>query len=827
VLILRHAIQRLRRGWRSGELLVLSLALGVACAASVSVGLFSDRVRQAMENGSGDTLGADALVESHRPLPEDTLAALRALGLRTTTVTEFSSVVTTPGGEQTQLAGVRAVEPGYPLRGVLSLSGEPYGAARPAQGIPPPGQAWIDVRLWNALSLSAGATLLVGELSLKVTSVIADEPGRGGAIAEFAPELLLNAADLPASKLVGPGSRVQYTEQLAGPPPAVERAAAMALPPGARLHTPRDARPEIRQPLERAGNFLDIAVLATLLLAAASVALSARLHSLRLRDEAALLKCLGASRRFIARALGLQLLLLGLAAGGAGAVIGLGGQALLAHYAAPLLGQALPAPHWLPLPLALLLVLLMLAGFALPPVLQAAGASPIQVFQRAPGSPALGRAGLLAAVAAIAALIGLQAGDFVLAAWVAGGALLAAGLLAGLAWALVLALSPLRRRSGVAWRFGLGNIARRRGAAVGQAVALGVALLALLLVTVVRSDLLEAWRGRLPADAPNQFLINIQPEQIEPLKKFFAARGYPSLNLWPMARARLVGLNGKPVTADSFSDERTRHWVNREFNMSWSDSFGDDNKLETGQWWTAADRGKPWLSAEDYAVERLKLKLGDTMTLDIAGKHYTLTVHNTRSTRWDSFRPNFFLVTPPGVLDDSGAVQWITSFHLPSDQRGLLRELVRQFPNITALDLDAGLKQVRGIIDRLVQALEFIFGFTLAAGLVVMLAVIEASRAERARETALLRALGASSRTILQGLLAEYAALGLLAGSVAAIAAQAIAWALAVFVLEVPYGPRPLLWLAGALGGCGLVTLVGWISLRPVLRTPPRQVLAG
>src|SRR5581483_8295283 len=386
------------------------------------------------------------------------------------------------------------------------------------------------------------------------------------------------------------------------------------------------------------------------------------------------------------------------------------------------------------------------------------------------------RLGLVAGLLAVAVLVGVQSGEPQLAGWVILGAGATAGVLALLAWGLVRLLSPLRRRSGVAWRFGLGNIAPRRGSAVAQAVALGIALLALLLITVVRTDLLSSWRDRLPPDAPNQFLVNIQPEQVPALRRFFAERGFPPLDMAPMVRGRLVALNGKPVTADSFQDQETRRWINREFNLSWTDHFGADNKLVDGRWWSAADAGKPWLSVDEYGVERLGLMPGTTMTLEIAGVRSTFTVHNTRKVRWDSFRPNFFIVTPPGVLENSGAVQWITSFYLPPQQRPLLRELVRQFPNVTALDLDAMLGQVRGIVDRIVAALEFIFAFTLGAGLVVMLAVIEASRAQRARETALLRTLGASSRVILQGLLAEYAVLGLLAGGVAAIAAQAMAW---------------------------------------------------
>jgi putative ABC transport system permease protein len=824
---LRHALLRLRRGWSSGELLVLALALALASAAMVSVGMFSGRVLQAIQRGSGEALGADGVIEGRHAYPASFAEELRKLGLRTVAVTEFASVVAPVEGEQTQLASVKAVEPGYPVRGALSVSSEPFGTTRPAGGIPPAGEAWVDPRLWSALDLKPGAPLQVGRIVLRVTALVADEPGRGGAFAEFAPELLMNAQDLPAAQLVGPASRVDYVLQLGGAPAALQAARQLGLPAGVHFRDVQDARPEIKSTLARAGRFLGITVLATILLSAAAVALTARLYSERLRDEVALLKCLGAQRGFVVRALGLQLILLGLLAGGAGALVGALGQAVLGLFAAPLLNTALPAPGWLPLPEALGLCLLLLAGFALPPVLEAAAVPPVRVFQRAAGNSGRSRLGLAAAVLAIVAVIGFQSGEPALAGYVILGAGGTAAVLALLAWGLVQLLAPLRRRSGVAWRFGLGNIARRRGTAVAQAVALGVALLAVLLLTVVRTDLLSSWRNRLPPDAPNQFLINIQPEQVQPLREFFAAHGYAQPNMEPMTRGRLVALNGQPVIAENYQDERTRHWINREFNLSWTDHFGDDNQLLSGQWWTAADAGKPWLSVEEYGVERLKLKPGDTLTLDIAGERSTFTVHNTRKVRWDSFRPNFFLETPPGVLEHTGAVQWITSFYLPPEKRGLLRELVRQFPNVTALDLEAALAQVRGIIDRMVAALEFIFAFTLAAGLVVMLAVIEGSRAQRARETALLRTLGASSWVILQGLLAEYAVLGLLSGSVAAIAAQVMAWVLAVRVFDMPYGPRPLLWLAGAAAGCGVVTVVGWLSLRGVLRTPPRRVLVG
>lgn len=824
------AWRRLLRGLRSGELRVLLLALVVAVAAAVAVGLFSGRVRAGIERGTGEALGADAIVSASEPFSADYLARLRALAVRLVSVVQFPSMV--GYGEGLQLATIKAVEDGYPPRGQLSIADQAYAPMRAAAGVPSRGEAWADPRLWSLLSLVPGAELRVGAIRLQAGAAIADEPGRGGAFAELAPELLINAADLPATQLIAPGSRVQYQLLLAGEPAAIEAARAVPPPKGARFLRPGDSRQEIQQTLQRAQRFLNIAVLASLLLSAAAIALGARRYGLRLRDEVALLKTLGAQRSLLLRAQLHQLLLLGVCGAAGGMLLGVLGQWLLGQAAGSLPGGGeLPLPT--PIALASMfaaaagLVLLLLLGFALPPLWAALAATPVRVFQRLALEPAGTRPAIAAATLAAALLLGWQVGDARLALYVVLAALLTALALGLCAWLLLRALARLRGGASTAWRFGLANLARRGGATVAQAVALGIALLALLFVSVVRQDLLAAWRDRLPAQTPNQFLINIQPDQRDPLRRFFADHGHAPPVLWPMVRARLTALNGRAVTAESFEDPETRRWINREFNLSWTEGFSSDNELISGSWWSAADQGRLWLSADEYAVQRLQLKVGDTLTLDVAGRPFTLSVHNTRKVHWDSFKPNFFLVVPPGVLEDSGAVQWITSFYLPPQQRALLRELAQQFPNITALDLDAALAQVRGMVERVVHALELVFGFTLAAGLVVMLAVMEASREERVRETGVLRTLGASSRTLRTALLAEYATLGLLSGAVAAIAAQALAWVLAARVFEIPYGPRPLLWLAGSAAGMVIVALAGWLSLRGTLRTPPRQVLAA
>lgn len=822
---LRHALRSLARGARSGRLLILFAALMLAVAATGSVGLFTERVRLALERQSGDALGGDALLRSRNPISESLLAAFKAKGLETTAVTGFASVAA--AGDRTSLVSVKAVGEGYPRRGVLKLSRETFGAMESVTGIPPPGEAWLDARVLQDLQIGLDAPFTLGNLTLKAKALIAYEPDRSGGFTELAPRVLINAADLPASGLLTLGSRASYTLQLAGSPEAVAAAEAIERPEGVRWLTPEEGRPEVKATLDRAGQFLDIAGLAAALLAAAAVALTARQHGEALRDEIALLKTLGARQRFLLQALGLHLLLLGIAAGVVGAALAWGGQQAISQLLSGMLQVALPSASLTPLAAAWGLSLVLLLGFAAPPVLAARRTPPLRVLARdlsGEGS----KLEPLAAIGAVVALLLLWLDTPRLALTVLVGATLAAGLLAGLAWLAMRALAPLKDRVGAAWRFGLGNVARRQGATIAQVVALGLALLALLLITVVRQDLLNGWQRQLPPGTPNQFLINIQPEQVEPLQAFFAARGFKPLELWPMTRGRLTALNGKPVTADSFEDEETQRWINREFNLSWTDTFGDDNELLEGEWWDETARGKPWLSAEDYAVERLGLKLGDTVSIDIAGTAHTLTVKNFRKAHWDRFRPNFFLVTPPGVLDAAGTaagVQYLTSFHFTGSDKTLLRDLVRAFPNVTVFDLDATLTQVRGIVERVVSAVEFVFLFALAAGLLVLLAAIEGTRHLRARETAILRTLGARTATLRAGLLAEYAVLGLIAGLIATTAAQAVSAAIAVRVLELPFTFSPQLWLTGLASALLLVTGLGYFSMRRVLRQPPRAVL--
>lgn len=815
--------RRLRRSLQANELRVLALALIVAVAASTAVGLFVDRLRLALQAQTGEALGADGFAQTRYGFDDDYLAAVQATGVETAAVTVVASVVLS--GENSTLAAVKAVPDNYPLRNHLRIAAAPYAPERAVDGGPPPGEAWVDARLWSALRLSEGSTVEVGALQLPVTAVLAFEPDRGGSFVDLAPRLMVHVDTLPGTGLLAPGSRAQFLLHAAGSAAQVAAVEALDTPVGVRWITPAESRPAVRNTLLQAGRFLDLAALVTMILSAAAIALSAALHGRRLQDEVALLRTLGAGAGQIVGSLALTLLALGLVCGGIGVAVGAAAQHALVWLLAEVLQVSLPPAGMAPLATGLMLGLVLVIAFALPPVLAARNTPPVRVFQRQIGPAGSGWWISVTVIAGLAALLVWQLDDRRLVLLTAGGSLGVVLVLGITAWFGVRLLKPLRRAGGTALRYGLGNISRRGFGSVSQAVALGLSLMALLLLAVARNDLLETWRDRLPADTPNQFLLNIQPEQVEPLNAYLTDAGVDAARLWPMARGRLVALRGEPVTVDSFDDPQTRRWINREFNMSWAERLGPDNELFAGELWAPDARGRAELSVDRYAVERLDLTLGDTLTLRFADQTRQFTVTSFRDVTWESFQPNFFLMTMPGVLDDGIPATWLTSFYLPAERRGVLRDLVREFPNVTALDLDAIMQQVRRTVDRVVRAVEFVLLFAVAAGLTVLLAAIEGSRDSRRREIALLRTLGATRRTVAAGVLTEYAVLGALAGLVGAFGAQAIAWGLAEQVFQLDYGLRPMLWISGLLAGASLVAALSWWSLRSVVATPPARVL--
>ena len=819
------ALRMLRRNWSAGELRVLLLALFIAVASVTTVGFFADRVQSALDRQANELLGGDLVVISDHPLSAAFAAVARADALESASTRTFPSMVSAPGGAN--LADIKAVSPNFPLRGRIRIADAPGAPEREASGAPRPGTVWIGVPLIGRIGVKVGDTLQVGRARLTIAAVITREPDSVLDYFGIAPRVLMNEADLDATGLIQVGSRVTYRLLLGGDPKAVARFRARMAPTlgrGERIEGVRDSRSEVRTALDRAQRFLGLASLLSVVLASVAVALAARRFSQRQMDAAATMRCLGATQARLFAVHAWQFAALGIAGCALGCLAGYAAQAVLAHWLAAFFTVALPLPGPWPAVRGAVIGFVLLLGFTLPPLLRLRNVSTLRVLRRelAPAEP-LSLAAFLLGLAALAALIVWQAGDFELGAIAIGGfaAALAVAALAG--YGLIALAARARAAAHGPWRYGLANLRRRTGASLVQIIALGLGLMAMLLLTLVRTELLVRWQESMPPDMPNRFAIGIQTDQLAGVKAFFSARSLAAPDLYPMVRARLVAIGARAVSAASYTDERARRLVEREFNLSWAERLRPDNRVVAGSFW----RGDPdaaQFSVEEGIAKRLGIALGDTLTFDVAGAHFAARVTSIRKVEWDSFKPNFFVIASPRLLKPYAA-SWITSFHLPPGRDDEVAALARAFPNVSVIDLSAMMAQFQRITDQVSRAVEFVFVFAIAAGLVVLLAAIASTQDERVFEGAILRTLGASRRQLAAMQLAEFLAIGVLAGVVASAGAVALAHVLSERVLGIPYEFHWQLPLVGiAVGGLG-VALAGLAGTRRVVAAPPMQTM--
>jgi putative ABC transport system permease protein len=804
----------------------MAAALVIAVGTVTAVGFSTDRVAQAMRLGATELLASDLLIASSNPIDPAWGRRARLHGLTTTRTLSFRSM--TASADRFQLVEVKAVSPGYPLRGRLEVAETPFGLAHPTREIPSPGTVWVDGRLLSALGLRVGQTVQLGAAQFTVTKILAFEPDRGGELFHIAPRLLMHLADVPRTELVQPASRVTHRLLLAGNASAIARfreLLAGALQPGERIRGIDEASPQLRAALDRASQYLGLASLTSVLIAGVGLALAARRYAARHADSVAILRSLGASRRWLTQVFAAQVLALGLLASLAGCALGFAGEAVLSNLFAGLVFGDLPPPSWKSIPIGLATGLGTLLGFALPPLLKLRAIAPVLVLQQNADDfrPPIGAsyAGVILLLVGLGYQLGLEPS---LAGSVLGGTMAVTILLALSARLLVKGLTGFRRRVGVAWRFGLANVARRPQESVLQITVLGVGMLVLLVLTFVRTDLLSAWQTRLPFDAPNFFLINVQPDTVDAVKRHLAQHGLSPPALYPMVRGRLRQINGRSIVPDEYPDPRAKRLATRDFNLSWSDRLQTSNQVVQGQWWTKSDRGVPAFSVDQGLAETLGIRVGDTLSFDVAGQSVGGEVVSLRSVAWDTFQVNFFVLLPPGVLNDAPAT-YISSFYLPPSQRRVLRDLVRAFSGITVLDVDALLEKARSIVAQAVSAVGYVFLFTLFAGVSVLFAAIQATLDERKVEAAILRTLGAGRNQVILGVLSEFVILGLLAGFVATLGATALSAWLARAVFELDTHLDPWLGLVGILGGAAGTGLAGFLGTRSVLATPPSASL--
>ena len=829
----------LRLGWRTlwrdlraGELRLLIVAVLLAVAALTAVGFFADRLNGGLQRDARQLLGGDAVLASDNPTPPAFVEKAKSLGLQAAGTYGFPTMARASDeqGGASKLVALKAVEAGYPLRGRLQTSVTAEGTGEPTRDIPAEGDVWVDASLLESLGLKVGDMMLLGDTQLKIARIVVLEPDRGAGFMSFAPRVMLNQADVARTGLVQPASRISYRFAVAGDAAAVKSFSDFTDATlkkgelrGARLDSFESGRPEMRQTLDRAEKFLNLVALLAALLSAVAVALAARGFAASHLDDCAMLRVLGQSQRTIAMAYSFEFLFIGLVASGLGVAIGFGVHYVFVALLAGLVDASLPAATLWPVAFGFGMGLTLLFAFGLPPVLQLAKVPPLRVIRRDVGGlkPA-SVAVLTVGVLGFAALLLAASSDIKLGLIAVGGFAAAVALFAALSW---LAVKVLRRSvnetTAPRWLvLATRQISARPVYAVVQVSALAVGLLALILLVLLRTDLVSSWRKATPPDAPNRFVINVMPEQSDPFQKSLRDAGVSKFDWYPMIRGRLISINDKPIAPDDYADDRAKRLVDREFNLSNSADAPAHNTITAGKW-TPDAKGE--ISVEEGLAETLGLKLGDNLRFDVGGIPSDARITSLRKVDWGSLHANFFVMYTVATLPDVPAT-YLAAFRAPP-AKGFDNALVRSYPNITNVDMSATIAQVQRVLDQVISAVEFLFGFTLAAGLVVLFAAVTATREERAREFAVMRAVGARASLLRQVQRAELIGVGLLAGLLASIVASAIGWALARYVFEFTWTASPLVPLGGALAGAVLALAAGWWGLREVLRRPVVETL--
>ena len=850
-LFLKLGWKTLLRDLRAGELRLLMVAVTLAVAALTAVGFFADRLNGGLERDALQLLGGDAVVRSDGATPPAFIAKAAALGLKVVSTVTFPTMgrATDQDGGASKLVAFKGVPEGYPLRGSLKVATSQNSADAGAntREVPAPGTAWADASLLDALGLKLGQTLLLGDASFKLTRIIVQEPDRGAGFLSFSPRVMINQADVAATGLIQPASRVNYRFAVAGNDAAVKAYVKWANEEigksadtaggrsmsGVRLESLESGSPEMRQTLDRAEKFLNLVALLAALLSAVAVAIVARGFAAKHLDDCAMLRVLGQPQRTIALAYSFEFVLAGLAASALGVALG-----FAVHYGfvlllAGLVETSLPAATWWPVAFGMGMGLTLLLAFGLPPVLQLAQVPPLRVIRRDVGNlkPA-SLAVLLVGVTGFSVLLLAASSDLKLGLIAVGGF---AGAVLVFAAASFAAVKLLRAsvNEDVAPRWlvlATRQLSARPAYAVVQTSALAVGLLALMLLVLLRTDLISSWRNATPADAPNRFVINVQPEQGEAFQQALRAGGVTKFDWFPMIRGRLVAINGKPVTPEAFTEDRAKRLVDREFNLSTSEQAPDYNQIVAGRW-TPGEKGA--ISVEEGIAKTLGLKLGDSLRFDIGGQQNDAKITSLRKVDWGSMRVNFFVMYPVASLPDV-PVSYISAFRAPTPPPAVDGQarpasfdnnLVRAFPNITNVDMTSTLAQVQRVLDQVIRAVEFLFGFTLAAGLVVLFAAITATREERAKEFAIMRAMGARASLLRRVQRAELAGVGLLAGFLASVVSLAVGWSLARYVFDFNWTGSWTVPLFGSIAGAVLALASGWWGLRSVLNTPVVETL--
>lgn len=819
--MLHFALRFLHRDWRAGELNLLALAMIICVASITTVGFFTNRVERAMQQQSSELLAADFVISSRAAIDPQRINQARQDGLQISRMENLRSVVL--AGDQVQLVEVKAVDAHYPLRGELMLSDRPYSSEYAASGAPTPGHVWVAARLLQAMQLKIGSKVTLGSREFIIDKVVAYEPDRGGDFFRMAPRLIMNRDDMASTQLVQPGSRINHRLLVAGPESALNKftqSVRQHPEPGEELISIRDGRPEIRFAYDRADFFLNIVALISVLLGSIATAMAAQRYTRRHVDTVAILRAQGLTQGRIFGIFLLEMFVFALIVSLLGSLVGYFAQFALSEIMANLIVDDLPQPGLTPLFTGTATGMIALLGFVMPPIWLLKQAPPIRVLRRDQSVSVFSRSFVILFIGSIFVLWVWRLGDTAVVQYILAGTIGTLLALYFTAKLMVMLLKPLRGLLGVSWRYGLANLTRRSHLSSLQITAFGLGIMFILLNGEIRSDLLGGWRNTMPTNTPNYFLTNVQKNQLAGIHDLFVANGITPPPFAPMVRGRLLAINGKPVHADDFEHPQAKNLILHEFNLSWRKDLPEGNHIIDGRWWRPDEVGKHYMSLDPTIARRFHLKVGDHLTFNIAGNDLELELLNTRGVDWGTFRVNFFTLFAPGLLEEYPA-NWVASLHLDKSQSEKLVELVRQYPNVSIIDIDVIITRIRHLMDRISLAVEYLLGFTLLIGVIIMLTALKTTQDERQQEAALLHTLGASRRWILKGVISEFLLLGAIAGGIAGLAAAITGKVLAeqVFKFSYDFSLAPILY--GSLSGALAIAFIGFLGTNRVLSQPP------
>ncbi len=817
---------------RAKELLWLFIALVLSVAALSSVSFLADRLQRSFEIDGRTLLAADLLIAADQPIPNALISEARSKQLNIAQTVVFPSMVS--HRDDSKLSSLKSVSDAYPLRGALQISRQ-FNAGRVVDGsvievtgMPPKNSVWVDPAILIALRANLGDQLTVGDRKFRIDAVIVRELDRGAAFMNFAPRAMISLDDLASTGLIGFGSRVTYRLLLSGTDAQIRAYQEWATRyieqdklRGIRLESLENAQPVMRKTLERAERFLSLVALMTALICALAIALAARRYVLKQADSCAVWKCFGASQAYILRKQLYVLAVIGIVATVCGAMIGWFAQELLMQILGGLIRTRLPAPSIWPMVWSIGFALLLLFGFAGPPILTLSQISPLRLVRREFGKvPLAAKTIALFGLLSCLVLVFWATRDLKLLVWASTSFGVGALLFAGLAWLGLLGLERFSQSSylaniGFVTRFAISTQSRRAAFAMIQVSSLALAIMALLLIFLLRQDLLQSWQANVPDDAPNRFLINIQTDQKQDVQKILTNGGITQAQLYPMVRGRLTHINDKEVMPNDYQTDNARRLVDREFNLSYTDRLPSDNQLIAGRWF--GESNVPQISLESGIAKTLNLKMGDQMTFDVAGQKITAPITSMRKLDWGSMQVNFFVIFPPKALDDFPK-SWITSYHQPKNLDHLDLKLAQTYPNLTIVDIENSIRQIQEVLNRLASALGLLLVFTLCAAILVLFAALGSTQDDRFRDAALLKAVGASKRTLGQLVVIELMTIGFLSGLLGGIAASATTWALGYYILEIEfYSFGTAILLGVVLGIC--VSLLAGLRLQQKIQT--------